>query len=713
VSVQLADGQSEPLAINAGFEQVFIDQRINKQVVRIILIFLLIVLCAVFYRADYLTRLIFAKSRYSIKPSVVFGLTLLLSFSVLLSLGITGSSFSLGFKETPFVDADMINVWGKDQPIRSDEWLVLTPLAIAQYQHQPQFPVVNSNLGEDGHNMLVVGMAGLPVAHITALAKPATWGYFLFDLKRALAWQWCFPLFACLFALWGVVALLLPGRWQASFLIALWFSVSPYVAAWSNWPAYTVFFPSLALLLSIAILRSHSLYALLLLGCVLGLALAGFVLVLYPPWQVSLGYVFLALTVAIVVRDKLYQNFNTSRLTAFGVAILVTGLILWEWWSDAQTAIAAMMATVYPGQRTALTGGDLSLPFLLRGFTNMVTLKKLASPVINQSEIASFYYLLLPLIMLFGIRLYQKKIGIVEVALAASISFILFFGFIGIPAEVAQFSQWGRVLPRRADLALGLSYILLCGVLLSSNIKSKLLKMPIKILAFVVALTWAAIALNSVFGLHETILARLSPGKLAVLFLVVALAGYWLAVGKLREFIFLNLAVSVVTIWPFNPINIAPNSIKAISTIASFNKNNTDNGLNQRILVLESHVPAMYLLVSGLPVANGVFYYPQPSLWQRLDKDRQESNTYNRYQHLFFTSGIVENSRHYKIESPHVDVVRVVLESQNFDFRLTGAGLLASPLQYQDTLARNTSLNYLKSTQGWSWFRIRGATNDN
>ena len=34
-------------------------------------------------------------------------------------------------------------------------------------------------------------LTGVPVAHASALAKPATWGFFAFDLRRALAWAWC------------------------------------------------------------------------------------------------------------------------------------------------------------------------------------------------------------------------------------------------------------------------------------------------------------------------------------------------------------------------------------------------------------------------------------------------------------------------------------------------------------------------------------------
>ena len=720
VLAELDNGQVDKLIVNHQVERIFVDGRLyqSRQIiwsVRLGLIFLFILLCTVYFQADTLTELLFSRINYLVKPPVIFGFALFLSFWVLLGLGLTGTSFRLGLEQTPFVQSDLTNVWGKDQSIRSDEWVVFTPLSIAQYNHHPKFPVVNTNLGEEGQNMLVVGMTGVPIAHISLIAKPATWGFFLFDLKRALSWYWYFPIFACLFALWGVVALLLPGQWRSSFLIALWFSVSPYVAAWSNWPAYAVFFPSLAFISAVAILRSHNKYLLLALGGILGVALAGFVLVLYPPWQVSLGYVFLALVVGIVVRDKLYRNFNKIRLASFGIAIIVAGLILWEWWSDAQLAIKVMMATVYPGQRISFPGGNVTLPLLLRGFTNLVTLYKVDGAYSNQSEIASFYYMLLPLALLFVFRVYQKAIGAVEIALAVSISFILYFALVGIPVEIAQLSLWGRVPPNRADIALGLSNIILCGILLLSSPKLISNKIPIKTLAFVVALIWAAVALNSISHLHMSILSGFSPGLLVGLFFVVVVAGYWLALGKFREFIYLNLALSVATIWPFNPINIAPHSVAAPSFIIGLNEKKSDHIASQRILVLEAVVPSMFLLASGFPVANGVFYYPQSSLWERLDKDHTKTNTYNRYQHLAFLGGVVENMDNYRIEPPGpvLDQVRVVLDLERFDFRKTGARFIAAPQHEESALMKNAVLTFMKNEQGWSWFQIRGGLNVN
>jgi hypothetical protein len=336
-------------------------------------------------------------------------------------------------------------------------------------------------------------------------------------------------------------------------------------------------------------------------------------------------------------------------------------------------------------------------------------LYKIEGDYSNQCEIASFTYMLLPLILLLVIRGFQNATGAIEIALAISIAIILYYSFIGLPAEVVHYSLWGRTAPQRADISLGLSYIILSGMLLSSSLKTIQDTVPIKILVFGVAMLWSIIVLRSVAHLPEGVLSGFSPGVLAGLFIVIAVAGYWLAMGKFKEFIYLNLALSVATIGPFNPIRIAPHSVAAVIPIHSFKEKKASNDASQRILVLETQIPAMYLLASGLSVVNGVFNYPQNSLWGRLDVNRTESDKYNRYQHLIFSGGIVENIDKYRIESPSTAVVQVVIDLERFDFRKTGAGFLVAPERDEGALRNNPALTYIKNQKGWSWFQVLGA----
>ena len=714
VAATLDNGHTEKLLNSAQAQQVYIGETLEQGLpsnwkIKIFVLSIFAFLIIIYFTSHKITNFFSqGESRFIrfFTPSLIFGYALSLGFFGLVALGITGSSFSLGLAQTPYVNSNVQHISGTNQPIRSDEWLVFTPLSIAQYNHVPRFPIVNKNIGEDGQNMLIAGMLSVPVAHISSIAKPATWGFFLFDLKRALSWQWNFPIFAGLLALWAAICILLPNQWKFSFLIALYFSLSPYVKAWSNWPAYAVFFPSLCFVIAIAIIKSKgSKYTLFLLGGILGISLAGYALVLYPPWQISLAYLFAAIFLGVVIKDKLHQQFSVNKLFAFGIALSTTGAILALWWKDAYPAVEAIRNTVYPGQRAAITGGNGSFQELLRGFSNLITLYKVNPNFSNQSEVSSFFYVLAPLGILFIYRWHQKALDAVDFFLASIIIFILYFTFVGIPSVVAVLTQWGRVQPLRADIALGLSAILLCGLLL----KKPFLKHPgihSKLAAAIVAFTWAGITFLALDIHQKTIIPEPSSWYIAGLTLISAVLAYYLVTGKARAFIYLNLLLSLITVWKFTPNNIAPSHVTAELPIHNPRQKQESHIQNERILVMGSQIPSMYLAAAGIPIANGVFYYPQKTLWERLDADHNEVNKYNRYQHLIYTNQSIKNERGYEIDSPSPDVVKISIDLDRFDFSKAGASFITAPTAMEENLRRNHNLDYIKSHEGWAWFKV-------
>lgn len=689
---------SRAIAIDGSFNENKKNARIIKAAIVLALAFLTIL----FFYTESVSNWINHKTRFNLSQPKLFGTSLIFVFLFFVGLGLTGSSFKIGLSQAPYVTADTVKILGNDQGIRSDEWLVLTPLAIAQFNHHPANPVVNSNHGEDGQNMLIVGMTGVPVWHLSAIAKPATWGYYVFDLKRALAWNWLFPIFSCLIALWAVLAIMLPGNWKASFLISLLFSSTPYVVAWSNWPAYAVFFPSLIFICANSILRTNNTLKTTLLGALLGVTFAGFVFVLYPPWQVSLAYIFMALTIGVVIRDKLYKNFNLSVILGFIISIGVAAMILAFWWIDAKTAIESMENTVYPGQRTTVVGGTMSISTLLRGFTNIITLKHLDSPFSNQSEIASFPYLILPLVFLFFLRAVQKSLTALEISLAVVISFIGFFMFIGVPTDVAKYSLWGRVPANRADLALGLASLMLSGLLLINGGKPTPNGNMVKVSSVIISAIWAYIVYKAIGDLNDTITVGFNSNLMLALVILVGTLGYFLSTGNFKAFAFLSLGLSTSTTLAFNPINVAPHKV-----VSTFDKKLSISLENKRVLVLENMTPAMYLVASGSPVANGIFYYPQKSLWTRLDPSGKESDTYNRYQHLSYSSEDSISSKHFSLETPRPDVVKIKVDLENFDFALSGANLITAPTSSQSALEKNKGLQFLQNADGWAWFAVK------
>ena len=678
------------------------EQRSFNKLVKIIVFSVLGFLVALFVYAEFIAKSLRYKLAVRVEAPTLFGVGIGFAFFVFLGFGLTGSSLGTGLQQSPFIHANMVSIAGQNQSIRSDEWLVLTPLAIAQFNHFPKNPIVNKSHGENGQNMLIVGMTGVPVSHLSALAKPATWGYFIFDLKRALAWNWLFPIFSCLIALWAVVSIIIPGHWRASFLVSLLFCSTPYVVAWSNWPAYAVFFPSLIFVCANFALRTSSLVKKMLLSILLGLAFAGFVFVLYPPWQISLSYIFIVLTAGVVVRDKLYRNFNFSTFCGVFLAIVVAGSIISLWWLDAKSAVEAMESTVYPGQRTTVVGGTMSFPGFLRGFTNIVTLQSVNSPFTNQSEIASFQYLLLPLALLFLIRFMQKTLTAMEISIAIAILLIVGYMFVGVPAGLAKYSLWGRVPEQRADLALGLACILLSGSLLLRKPTVETNLNLIRFLSLILSVAWAYIVYKEIGKLDETILVGLSANLMLALCMAIAALGYFLSTGNFKSFIILSLAFTSSSTLFFNPINVAPTAVD--NSVDAKELAGIDH---PRILVLENMTPAMYLVASGSAVANGIFYYPQNDLWSRLDPSGLESDIYNRYQHVVYSSGHNLGPKHYGLQTPQPDVVNVRIELDSFDFALSGANLVVAPAADRESLDKNEGLQFVKASDNWVWFSVR------
>ncbi|WP_259648525.1 DUF7657 domain-containing protein [Pseudomonas savastanoi] len=107
----------------------------------------LIVLLYFLAKVGKISDAISSKTGKHIHPAGVLATGVIFVFLILLSAGITGSSFGIGVKQSPFIESNPLVLWGAEQPIRSDEWLVLTPNAIAQANHIPAFPITNSNLG--------------------------------------------------------------------------------------------------------------------------------------------------------------------------------------------------------------------------------------------------------------------------------------------------------------------------------------------------------------------------------------------------------------------------------------------------------------------------------------------------------------------------------------------------------------------------------------
>ena len=233
------------------------------------------------------------RRRYLIFPAVV-----LIALLVFTALGISGSSSPLLAQNAGSSDTVIA---GLPRTIRSDEWIVHTPLVISQVENgMPRY----GDVGVGSHDMSV--LSDLPVADWTRIFHPNHWAYGVLPIDNAYAFDW-----------WSVAAILLLGTY--AFLLAAlgslrWAIVgalllygSPFFHWWYTGSAFgsigLMAFAGACLLLAVTS-SGRRLVVFALLGSYF---LACFALTIYPPFQIPAG-----IGVGIVTAGALWRRFGPS-----------------------------------------------------------------------------------------------------------------------------------------------------------------------------------------------------------------------------------------------------------------------------------------------------------------------------------------------------------------------------------------------------------------
>ncbi len=646
------------------------------------------------------------KFKLAISELATIHCSILSVFLVLVLFGVTGSSMQLLYENNDLISPQSLpsKIAFNPQPIRSDEWMIQTASAIAQYNHQPKFPIINERLGSNGQNMLISPIGLIPVMHISSIAKPATWGFFVFNLQQALSWQWWLPFFGCLLSLWWLLRILIPNRIGLSFFISLTFCISANCIGWSGWTQYAVLFPTIALCSFINILKRDKLPILMVNTALLVVSLSGFILYLYPPYLIGLSWLYLILLISVINRDYKLLNINSTSLFFILFSLIISILIVFMWWSDSKDAINIIQNTIYPGHRKHELGGSISFSYLLRGYTNAGSLFKLGDNFSNYSEISSFYYFLLPLIVMAFYQYRVDKKGLIfEFPIILYILFIFLYMIKGIPESVSKYTLFEFIPPARLDPVLGLSCAILTALILGSYSYKSKISYSYKIISVFISFAWVVI-LGIIFLDKKEYLVGFTFGTLVLLGFYVFISSYWLMIGKVKNYLSISIVVCLAYI-PFNPISFAPSEIK-ISDRFSNLLDSQGGSKDRRILVVGSQVPAMSLLSAGISVFNGVLNYPQMEMWKKLKLSADEIYIVNRYQHLIFIPSDLVGDKDFKLVSPQPDVVNFLFNPAKFNFNILDADIVVLPKSYGDKVVNNKSLIELEFESNWKAYKI-------
>jgi hypothetical protein len=526
----------------------------------------------------------------------------------------------------------------KARVFRWDEAYIATPFALSQLAQQPRFPVINPSFGY-GMNMLIERHT--PVWHIATLARPATWGYFLFGAQRGLAWYWWFQPLACFTVLFLLLEVVFAGDWKMAAFGALLFGTSAYVVCWSNWPAYVTFFGALACLATYHLCRSGSRRTLAISALLLGLSLPGFVMTMYPPWQVPLAYFFLLLFAALFIRDRLHQSLKPLlgyRLIFFGLAMAVAVGLTLAWLISCLAAIKVTANTVYPGHRVSV-GGDDSFALLFRGIYNVMTSYTKVEGLKNESEAASFYYFFPAVFLALPLsKRLARGLGVVGWSLVGYIVCMIFFLLVGVPAFVAKITLMRYVPGNRADLTLGLASIILslyALAILRKEDQPSASRLERRMPNLSAAGVGVLVVVHSLFLLRQTGDFPTPPFALLMAFFM-AMTAYLLLAGRTRQFALILLVLQLTTTWLINPL--ATNldhfyNSELSREIMRVNRVSTERPF--WIVYGGIHLGQLIAALGGRAM-TGVQWPPRLDVWRALDPGGKHEAMYNRYAEIEF-----------------------------------------------------------------------------
>lgn len=406
-----------------------------------------------------------------------FPLAVLFVFTVLVGLNLNGSSIALDTSADPAPGL----IAGKPRPIRSDEFLIDTPLAISDVrQGFPKDPWIGLSRADQS------ALAhGAPTAELPTFFRPQIWGYLFGGAGIGLAVSWWLGYAICLWGLFALVGLI-TRKPLLSAGLAVVGTFTPYTGWWTASQSELILgYSALAaagLIAAWTVTRRWVAAAFSVASGLIGVAL---VLTLYPPWQVSVGLVLLALCVGYAVDQKvpLWRFAGTIA----GAAV-IAGPILGVWYLQNHDAISAQTSTIYPGHRVTVAGTaalssviDAPLNFWMAGDAGRTLGTAGRDGVSTNPSEASSTWIALPVLLLavlgaleLAVRRWRRgppedpdpqptsTWGLGLVSLMTLL--LLGWAFVSLPDVIGSLTLLRRVQPERVPLALGVAQIVLVAL---------------------------------------------------------------------------------------------------------------------------------------------------------------------------------------------------------------------------------------------------------
>lgn len=526
-------------------------------------------------------------------------------------------------------------IFSAPKRIRVDEWGVWTPSMLSQARQKPSFPIENSNLGA-GRAPLIMNM---PVAHYSTFFRFQFFGFFIFDFARGFSFYWCAKFFGLLVAAgWALRQIGVRSRLLVIFG-AVWVLFSSYVQWWFSSPAMLPeMMGSWFVCLGCATRFFKDRHLAKTTGALLGFIVFGinFILCLYPPYQIPLILLFIAVLVGVWRESRAQVEIVSARrgFALLAVGLIAIGLILFPFWFDVRSTLEMVANTVYPGTRRS-GGGELSIFKLFSGVLGFFEFEQSHPAVYDNVSEASNFYPLWPAaaFIIFAARLRARVwISPLFATLLIFLIGLSLYCVLPPPAWLLRITLLNLATERRALLGLGIANIFLCCVFLDRYRTAILSQLSvvgggITLWLGILVMLWSARIQNAVYFCDPW--HWVQPLVIGALILLLF---FWERV----RFRWLPIFLGLLLIFSNLPINPIMRGLSPLLDSAAFNAVNRIRATHPegKWIVYHTRYFAQLVKATGAAVFNGTKVVPDLPFFHQLDGGGANEFAYNRYANI-------------------------------------------------------------------------------
>lgn len=517
---------------------------------------------------------------------------------------------------------------GQSQLIRSDEYTVDTPTVLSNAKYNNLNKISNKQMGMD-MNMEIFPHA--PVLSVSMLTKPHHIGFAFLPIENGFSFYFYFLFFVCFISLFEFFMIVSKNKKLVSLFGSVLICFSSSLLWWNSFTFLT--YGLLAFHFFRQLLISNSWKKKMLFSILLGWAGSCYILILYPAWQLTYGYLFLGLFIWQIVDNK--KKISIKDLVYILPCVLTILLLVLPQLLGSINQVLSTMNTEYPGARHEIGGSDWKLNFMY-----LPSLFYAFIPIDNPCELSQTFSLYPLPIIVSAILVIKKKKDVFLRSLLVVTIFLSIFNYFKVPT-LSNITFMYMVQGKRITIVVGIICVMLM-VRTISHYEDKDMQAKKILFAAIGAITSVLLSvyLSYMYIKEMSTLDYYGIAKIIISIFVFFIFSFLYLINNNRInklfmclFIIFTLASSSL-IFPISK-GLSVLYDKPVSQkIGEIVVNNEDA---KWLTVDTAYQVPNFILANGARVINSVNYTKNSELWDIVDPNGENNYFYNRYAHLLFS----------------------------------------------------------------------------